>query len=98
MSFLNMDRRSRIIEQLNAIPGQHLVIVRYSFGHNAHEEWVYNRADIDHSKIVWAREVPGVSMTTLLAYFRNRQVWLLEPDKSAAPNLSPYPTTDQGPE
>jgi hypothetical protein len=98
MSFLNMDRRSRIIDQLNAAPGQHLVIVRYSSRHNAHEEWVYNCADIDRAKTVWAREIQGVSMTPLLAYFRNRQVWLLEPDEKATPSLSPYPTTKQGAE
>jgi hypothetical protein len=98
MSFLNMDRRSRIIEQLDAAPGQHLVIVRYSSRHNAHEEWVYNRADIDRSKIVWAREIPGVSLAPLLAYFRNRQVWLVEPDEGATLSLSPYPATGQGAE
>jgi hypothetical protein len=98
MSFLNMDRRSRIIEQLDAAPGQHLVIVRYSSRHNAHEEWVYNRADIDRSKIVWAREIPGVSLAPLLAYFRNRQVWLVEPDEGATLSLSPYPATEQGAE
>jgi len=75
--------------------GQHLVIVRYSAEHNAHQEWVYNLADIDQAKIVWAREIPGISMAPLLAYFRVRQVWLLEPDKSATPSLLPYPTSKQ---
>src|SRR5208283_3149519 len=60
MSFLNTDRRSRVID-------------RYSSRHNAHEEWVYNRADIDSAKIVWAREIPCVSMAPLLAYFSDRQ-------------------------
>jgi hypothetical protein len=95
MSFLNMDRRSRIVDQLDAMPGQHLVIVRYSSQHNAHEEWVYNAADIDAGKTVWAREIAGVSMAPLLTYFRSRQVWLIEPDNSATPDLSPYPTIKQ---
>jgi hypothetical protein len=85
MSFLNMDQRSRIIRELEAKPGQHLVIVRYSSQHNAHEEWVYNSADIDRAKIVWARDIPDASLAPLLAYFHNRQVWLLEPDESDAP-------------
>jgi hypothetical protein len=93
MSFLNMDGRSQIIHELEAKPGQHLVIVRYSSQHNAHKEWVYNAADLDHAKIVWAREIPSISMAPLLAYYRNRHVWLVEPDESATPSLLPYPTT-----
>lgn len=72
--------RARIERQLEATPGEHLVIVRYSANHDVHQEWVYNAADIDHSKIVWAREIPGVDLQPLLEYFRNRRVWTVEPD------------------
>ena len=44
------------------------------------QEWVYNRAVIDHSKIVWAREIPGLDLEPLLKYFSDRQVWVVEPD------------------
>ena len=91
MAFLKMDRRSHIVHDLEAKPGQHLVIVRYSPEHNAHAEWVYNGADIDDAKIVWARYIPGTSIEPLLAYFHNRQVWLVEPDDSdTTPSLVPY--------
>ena len=84
-----MDRRARLSAQLNAIPGEHLVIVRYSKQHDLSAEWVYNGADIDHAKIVWAREIPGVDVRPLLHYFESRRVWLVEPDVSR-PKLSPY--------
>jgi hypothetical protein len=83
-------RRAAVSRTLAALPGQHLVLVRYGPSHNVHQEWVYNAADIDHSKIVWAREIPGVDLRPLLAYFRNREVWLLQPDASPA-RLEPYP-------
>ena len=73
--------RRPVEQQLAALPGQHLVLVRYSKDHNSGEEYVYNDADIDHAKTVWAREIPGVDVSPLLAYFRNRDVWLFEPDE-----------------
>jgi len=83
--------RPRIAHELESQSWDHLVTVRYSPQHDVHSEWVYNSADIDHSRIVWAREIPGVDSTPLLDYFRGRRVWLIEPD---SPNihLQAYPT------
>jgi len=80
--------RARIAAQLNAKPGGQLVIVRYSPLHVPIVEWVYNGADIDNAKVVWAREIPGVSMQPLLDYFHGRHVWMVDPDR--APHLVPY--------
>ena len=67
-------RRAEIVRQLVALPGQQLVIVSDSppFGRG---EWVYNRADIDASKIVWARDMGPRKNTELLEYFRGRTPW-----------------------
>jgi hypothetical protein len=83
--------RASIEAQLEQTPGQHLVIVRYSPQHSWAEEVVYNLADIDHSKVVWARDNPGVDMRPLLSYFATRHVWLLQPDISS--QVTPYPMT-----
>ena len=82
--------RAHIVKQLEATPGKQLVLILYASEHNVHQEWVYNAADIDHSKIVWAREIPGVDVKPLLEYFRGRTVWLLEPDRVPV-QLRPYP-------
>ena len=72
--------RKPVEQQLAALPGEHLVLVRYAKDHNSGEEYVYNEADIDHAKTVWAREIPGVAFGPLIQYFRNRDVWIYEPD------------------
>jgi hypothetical protein len=83
-------QRAEIAAQLNSTAHDHLVIVRYSLTHhNILHEWVYNDADIDHSHVVWAREIPGVDIQPLLNYFQGRKVWLLEPDTDAT-RLTPY--------
>jgi hypothetical protein len=82
--------RASILNTLQHSPGQYLVLVRYSTTHNFDREWVYNEADIDAAKVVWARDMDEKSNQELLRYFKNRNVWLLEPDESP-PNLSPSP-------
>jgi hypothetical protein len=83
-------QRAQTEAQLKAMPGEHLVIVRYAPGHGYEAEFVYNLADIDHAKVVWAREIPGVNVQPLLDYFRERHIWLFEPDLSP-PRLPIYP-------
>ena len=72
--------RAAIAEKLEHTPGKHLVMVRYDEDHNIHDEWVYNGADIDGSKVVWARELDAQQNAKLFAYFKNRQIWLVTPD------------------
>jgi hypothetical protein len=84
----NLDR-ARVLAQLEHTPGDHLVIVRYSPDHDyILDEWVFNRADIDGSKVVWARDM-GAQNGELLKYFKNRRVWLAEPDYNPL-RLTPY--------
>jgi hypothetical protein len=72
--------RITVMKQLEKLPGKHLIIVRYSAHHNVHDEWVYNGADIDGAKILWARELDDDQNEKLFAYFKDRHIWLVEPD------------------
>ena len=74
----DMERES-IVQQLKAVPGQHVVLVSYSPDFDLDREWVYNRADIDGSKIVWARDMGPEKNRELLAYYRGRQFWMVHP-------------------
>jgi hypothetical protein len=84
--------RARILRTLKADGRQHLVIVRYGPKHLQNYEWVYNDADIDGARVVWAREMEGSQTHRLLQYFQDRQVWLVEiNDDDRPPKLLPYP-------
>ncbi len=78
--------RQRIQEELERDPNNHVIIVRYSPAHNADHEWVYNRANIDRAKVVWARDMDEEN-GALLTYFHDRKAWILEAD-SQPPVLS----------
>jgi hypothetical protein len=85
----NLGRR-QLVSELNNLPGQHLVIVRYGDnpGVNRALELVYNAADIDHARIVWARDM-GANNLELIRCFRDRHVWLVNGSESP-PRLMPY--------
>jgi hypothetical protein len=82
--------RAAILRQLTDLPGKHLIIVRYEPDHNIHDEWVFNGAEIDSAKVLWARELDPQQNAALLAYFRDRTVWLVDPDVDNL-ELLPYP-------
>ena len=87
--------RARLLSQLQGFSGHHLVIVRYSPTHNIQHEWVHNSADIDGSKVVWARDMASAQNEELIRYFRDRHVWVVDADENP-PSLSPYPTVLSG--
>ena len=81
--------RARVQAGMENLPNQQLVIVRYSSQHNPLNEWVYNDPDIDHSKVVWARDMGSAHNLELLHYYPSRTVWMVEPDSIPAV-VSPY--------
>lgn len=81
--------RDRIVKQLASMRPKNLVIVRYGPDHKVRDEWVYNDPDIDRSSVVWAREMNPAEDRRLAAYFRDRAIWLLEPDLTP-PRLTPW--------
>jgi len=81
--------RAAIQNTLSHRPGKHLIIVRYDLDHNIHDEWVFNGAEIDTAKVLWARELDQPQNAKLLAYFKDRTAWLVEPDNDNT-ELIPY--------
>jgi hypothetical protein len=83
--------RARIAADLAKQPEKALVFVRYSPDHQPSNEWVYNAANIDSSKVIWAREMEEAENLQLIHYYKDRTVWLVQPDSKPA-SLSLYPS------
>jgi hypothetical protein len=82
--------RLAIAEKLQRTPGKHLIVVRYEKdNHNIHDEWVYNGAEIDGAKVLWARELDDQQNAKLFFYFHDRKIWLVTPDSDNT-YLEPY--------
>ena len=97
INFRIPEQRIAINRQLAAMPGKLLVFVRYWPQHIFQNEWVYNEADIDRARVVWARDLGDAEDEKLRRYYPDRTVLLLEPD-ARPPRLTPYqPTTTPKP-
>ena len=84
-------QRESIVRELKTLPGEHVVLVRYSPDFDPDREWVYNASNIDGSRIVWARDMGPERNRELLAYYPARQFWIVHADSSPlAPQLQPY--------
>ena len=76
--------KARIAAKLQQIPGDHLVFVKTKTDEMNLFQWIYNEADIDHSRVVWARDLGADRNSQLQAYFAARQVWLTDPNVDPA--------------
>jgi hypothetical protein len=88
-------QRARLLDELRRDGDRHLVLVRYlnPKPHGlGHEDWVFNEADIDASRVVWAREMNPEADRRLLEYYPDRRAWLLEVEVDRRSyRLRPYP-------
>ena len=84
--------RAYIVAELDRSGGHHLVFVRYRPDKIDPIDWVYNAADIDAARVVWARDMGATNNEELIQYYKNRRLWLVEADE-VPPKLSVYPSS-----
>jgi hypothetical protein len=70
-------QRRDVVRELDSIPGEHLVMVRYHPDHTPLHEWVYNSHDPSLSKIVWARWSQDL-YPEIIRDYPNRKIWILD--------------------
>jgi len=71
-------QRSMLIKRLESAGGRHLVFVDYAKGWPAWEpntEWVYNGADLNQGRILFAHLRSDAENRQLMAEYKNRAAW-----------------------
>lgn len=81
--------RAQIEARLGQLPGKQLVIVRESPKRDPLDLWVFNLADIDASKVIWASDMGAEENLELIRHFKDRKAWLVQRDVQPA-SISPY--------
>ena len=63
-----------------------MILVKYGPQHSYFNEWVYNDADIDAAKVIWARAMDDPSEDCkVVQYFSDRAIWSLTIDQDDSP-------------
>jgi hypothetical protein len=81
--------RDEVLSLLNDFVEKHVILVRYTGSQSPHEEWVYNSANIDAQDVIWAHDLGDVENARLLEYYKDRKIWLFQPDITIL-RLDPY--------
>jgi hypothetical protein len=84
--------KARISGLLDRMDGRHLVLVKPKTDQDNVFQWIYNDADIDGSKVVWARDMGVEENRALLDYFHGRRIWVVDPNVEPA-TIGPYAAT-----
>ncbi|MGI4831614.1 MAG: hypothetical protein ACRYFU_26040 [Janthinobacterium lividum] len=85
--------RARVADEVSGHPGKQLCLVRYTATHDGWQEWIFNGADPENARLVWARSLNPKTDQQVIAAYPGRQVWLVTPDVANS-LLQPYsPTT-----
>ena len=71
-------KRAGLMETAKREHIKQLIFVRPLPDYYAHNDWVYNDADIDASTIVWARDMGEEANKTLMDYYPDREVWIFQ--------------------
>lgn len=76
--------KMRITQYLATQPGLQLAFVRAKTDEANLLQWIYNAADIDNARIVWARDLGPQANRKLSNYFHARRVWMVNPNTHPA--------------
>lgn len=88
---LQKNTRRHICDRVAVQGGKSVIFVRYAPDHSMRNEWVYNRADVDASSIVWCRWLGSQRDREVALYYPDRKYWIVDVDGTGlATNLSSY--------
>lgn len=70
--------KSEFENVVEKLPGKYIAVVSYDESYNYHDEMIYNKADIENSKIIWAHDLGAEKNKALLNYYNNRKVLVIK--------------------
>lgn len=81
--------RAQITRELENRPGPQLALVRPSARRNVLDQWVYNAADLDSARVLWAYDMGAAQNAELMRQYPERTAWIVDLGTEPA-TVTPY--------
>ena len=66
--------KAEMEKAIEKLPGKYIAVVSYGSDYTVHDEIVYNKADIENAKLIWAYDLGEEKNKVLLSYYNNRKI------------------------
>ena len=82
--------KAEIEQSAEKLPNKYLAIVSFDAGYSFHDEIVYNKANIENSKLIWAYDLGAEKNEALLSYYKDRKILVIKVSDSQL-EINPLP-------
>lgn len=69
--------RHELEEIIKILPDRYMAVVSYDINYDLHDEIVYNKADIENAKLIWAHDLSDEKNASLFEYYNNRKILMI---------------------
>jgi hypothetical protein len=83
--------REDLISKLKQGNDKYLILVKYLPNRKAYNEWIFNEADLENAKVIWARSMTPERDCQLAKYYSDRKIRVIEIGDRPNPIKRSYP-------
>jgi hypothetical protein len=81
--------RAHVVNELESHPGLQLALVRTSPNRNVLDQWIYNGADLNTARVLWAYDMGTAQNAELMRQYPGRTAWIIDLATEPA-TVTPY--------
>lgn len=81
--------RAHVVSELESHPGPQLALVRTSPNRNVLDQWIYNGADLNTARVLWAYDMGAAQNAELMRQYPGRTAWIIDLATEPA-TVTPY--------
>lgn len=78
-------------EMVEKLPDRYIALVNYNPNYSFHDEIVFNKADIENAKLIWAHDLGSTKNKPMLRFYNNRKILMISVEGTKI-KINPLPS------